>query len=120
MGKKTEKSAIGELLKVKNYTFNVNTLWLYWILKYDEENKEMLSHLIAFLKTLMFSEEEVSNSHVFDSRRYLFFLVSFFLAFLELIFLPTGEKQKIPTGGNEKNIFLKEKKGICVANMFQE
>lgn len=50
MGKKTEKSAIGKLLKVKNYIFNVNTLWLHRILKYDEVNKEMLSHLIAFLK----------------------------------------------------------------------
>lgn len=50
MGNKTEKSAVGKLMKVKNCIFNVNTLWLLWILKYDEVNKEMLSHLIAFLK----------------------------------------------------------------------
>lgn len=50
MGEKTEKSAIVKLLKVNNYIFNVNTLWLHSIPKYDEVNKEMLSHLIALLK----------------------------------------------------------------------
>lgn len=32
MGNKTEKSAVGKLMKVKNCIFNVNTLWLLWIL----------------------------------------------------------------------------------------
>lgn len=84
MGKEAEKSAIGKLLKVKNYICNANTLWLHWMLKYGEVNREMLSHLIAFLSTLMFSQEAVSSPHLFDSKRYLFFLVSFFLVFSEL------------------------------------
>jgi len=52
VGKEAEKSAIGKLLKVKNYIRNANTLWLHWTLKYGEVNREMLSHLIAFLKRI--------------------------------------------------------------------
>lgn len=60
----------------------------------------------------MFSEEEVSSSHVFDSRRYLFFLVSFFLAFLELN-ISQNRRAKILTGGNEKKDIFFKKEAVC-------
>lgn len=68
----------------------------------------------------MFSEEEVSSSHVFDSKRYLFFLISFFLAFSELNMSQNRKRAKTPAGRNEKKIFFEREKEDMLANMFQE